>query len=670
MSQAVNRSDVVLVKSAAGNMQPGAAYQVTAFEVGGVVRSASSGNTVSVDLGHGFAANDKFIVNTDETIYTVGTVADDSFTLAAAGTVSVSKGDVLSNLGSDTGSGTPSYDGSGVTIYSDADAGDSIANSTVACDANGNFEYYHKGGTGIWELVRDASGTPVAINKDVDTQSDEPQIHYGKRYIHKYATGGQGTAADPWTGWETAVVEYAQNHFIAGYYGTGTGIGSNVASEGLQLTAGSTEFGETSVTGDGHESTFIIGTADVQVFRIRATAGGPPNVGQCFVSGITVRTNVTNTQANGMVSFEGFDGRWSIRNFGVHTRNAADSADLAVTLGCRFHNCQTGVVDNIQVRGESSATTSFTTGILIDADDSSQRGNIVFMGGAVELPITTAVKIQHSGTSVMNNCAFFGFKALQSTTNQAGSVAFDLQEDADQTWFYNCHIESFEQGIKIAGADGCGVCGGLIAGANDAGSPDTDGAGIETTDTVEGLTVVGVRFDDCYNALEIGAHATIEVTYIGSLVSNIGNAEVVNNSTSSNSMTQIIGGAITAGDLTLSDATTPTLTLTDTTTPVTLLANAGDSAAAFGTTTSHPVNFTTNGNTRIALSNNDIQCKIPVQLEEQSGTPASPTQGTEANCYLKDDKFIIQFDDAGTTRYKYLDLTGTGVTWVHTTTAP
>ena len=58
-------------------------------------------------------------------------------------------------------------------------------------------------------------------------------------------------------------------------------------------------------------------------------------------------------------------------------------------------------------------------------------------------------------------------------------------------------------------------------------------------------------------------------------------------------------------------------------------------------------------------------------FEERSSNPSStPASGTEAQVYVKSNKFIIQFNDGGTVRYKYLDLTGTGVTWVHTTSAP
>ena len=51
-------------------------------------------------------------------------------------------------------------------------------------------------------------------------------------------------------------------------------------------------------------------------------------------------------------------------------------------------------------------------------------------------------------------------------------------------------------------------------------------------------------------------------------------------------------------------------------------------------------------------------------------TPSVPTQDEEAKVYVKDNKLIVVWNDGGTTRYKYLDLTGTGVTWTHTTSAP
>jgi hypothetical protein len=57
-------------------------------------------------------------------------------------------------------------------------------------------------------------------------------------------------------------------------------------------------------------------------------------------------------------------------------------------------------------------------------------------------------------------------------------------------------------------------------------------------------------------------------------------------------------------------------------------------------------------------------------LPEASTTPESPAAGSQARVYMKGDKLIVQYDDSGTVRYKYLALTGSGTSWTHTTTPP
>jgi hypothetical protein len=73
------------------------------------------------------------------------------------------------------------------------------------------------------------------------------------------------------------------------------------------------------------------------------------------------------------------------------------------------------------------------------------------------------------------------------------------------------------------------------------------------------------------------------------------------------------------------------------------------------------------GNTTDLVSQNRVG---RIQFPELSTTPTNPSIGAEGNVYVKADKLVIQFNDSGTIRYKYLDLTGTGVTWTHTTTPP
>jgi hypothetical protein len=54
----------------------------------------------------------------------------------------------------------------------------------------------------------------------------------------------------------------------------------------------------------------------------------------------------------------------------------------------------------------------------------------------------------------------------------------------------------------------------------------------------------------------------------------------------------------------------------------------------------------------------------------ETATPTNPTQDAQVVMYCKANKIVFAWNDAGTMRYKYLDMTGTGVTWVHSTTAP
>jgi len=170
MSNLARRENTIIkAGSGDGNPEWGASYQVIAYEVGAqVTTAASDSNTVAVRSGHGFAAGDKFIVGTDESTYrTILTAAAQLLTLAGGTVVTVAKGDLLTNLGVDLGSPTPNYDKSGVTIYSDMAGEDSaISGSKVTCNSVGVYGYWHST-PGVWELVLDSAGDPVAVIPDV-----------------------------------------------------------------------------------------------------------------------------------------------------------------------------------------------------------------------------------------------------------------------------------------------------------------------------------------------------------------------------------------------------------------------------------------------------------------------------------------------------------------------
>lgn len=96
-----------------------------------------------------------------------------------------------------------------------------------------------------------------------------------------------------------------------------------------------------------------------------------------------------------------------------------------------------------------------------------------------------------------------------------------------------------------------------------------------------------------------------------------------------------------------------------------ILGGTGGYALAIGNQVASPIEFVTNNVFRFGIRSDG-----GILLPELSGTPGIPSAGIAMQIYMKADKFVIQFNDGGTVRYKYLDLTGTGVTWVHTTSAP
>lgn len=153
--------------SSANDPDFGSEYYVTAYEVGAQVTSASSGDTVTVRSGHGFEADDWFIVASEFPAFTkfrrVDSVDATHLYLDTGVNVSVVKGDILVNLGQDTGGvAGPFYDGSGATIYTDMAFAETAPLSTVVTDANGRYRYWHQG-IDIWELVQTPNGLPFTV---------------------------------------------------------------------------------------------------------------------------------------------------------------------------------------------------------------------------------------------------------------------------------------------------------------------------------------------------------------------------------------------------------------------------------------------------------------------------------------------------------------------------
>ncbi len=97
-----------------------------------------------------------------------------------------------------------------------------------------------------------------------------------------------------------------------------------------------------------------------------------------------------------------------------------------------------------------------------------------------------------------------------------------------------------------------------------------------------------------------------------------------------------------------------------------LLGNGAGGLSITTTSASAEIRFYTSGFNQRAVFTSDGAFK---QIEI-SATPASPASGTEINHYVKGDKYVLQFNNGGTVRYYYLDLTAASGSWTHTTSAP
>lgn len=66
-----------------------------------------------------------------------------------------------------------------------------------------------------------------------------------------------------------------------------------------------------------------------------------------------------------------------------------------------------------------------------------------------------------------------------------------------------------------------------------------------------------------------------------------------------------------------------------------------------------------------------VSTSTSLLMNTNANNPAETIYANAAGqIYFRNDKLVIKYNDGGTIRYKYLDLTGTGVTWTHTTVAP
>ena len=154
------RRGVVQATNSDGLTIPKASYNVIAYAQGAMVNGNQTTATPTVHAGHGFTTSvDSIVVRAGAMLAgsftTCETLSSTSVTLG--GSLILLDGDLIYNLGADTGTSTPLFDGSTYNIYDNPNADSpALDNSTVTTNADGEYAYFY-GGSDLWELVLTAA---------------------------------------------------------------------------------------------------------------------------------------------------------------------------------------------------------------------------------------------------------------------------------------------------------------------------------------------------------------------------------------------------------------------------------------------------------------------------------------------------------------------------------
>ena len=248
----------------------GSGYSVQVLEVGAQVTSGSSGTSIAVRAGHGFAAGDKVMRGTDVTTFSATNVVDsvDATHVVMHTAYSVAAGDLLVNLAVDgSTSATPSYDGAGLTVYTTMDYSATANQNTVTTDSNGRYRYYHKG-LNTWELVRSSSG-PIALYTDAGISE---------------TTGPDSSTDNAIVRWDGATGETLQNSVVT--------ISDTGATTGI-----------TTLNASGTSTLAAVNASGLVAAAAAATVGTSLTVGTTL--GVTGTSTLAAVNASGTVAAAG-----------------------------------------------------------------------------------------------------------------------------------------------------------------------------------------------------------------------------------------------------------------------------------------------------------------------------------------------------------------------------
>lgn len=187
------RRDDIVFRTLNSYYAPGASYTVHVLPPGGEVASGVTGFTQTLRAGHGFHVGQKMMVGLNVAkVRTIDAVT--ATTIHVTQNVSTASGDILWNLGAETGTSSAlNWDDATIPVYSDMGAATRLSPSMVTSDSGGRYGYWT---TGIeaWEVIRTSGGSIATGLRQVVKANQTPTALAAR----DFATSGIGTQADPW----------------------------------------------------------------------------------------------------------------------------------------------------------------------------------------------------------------------------------------------------------------------------------------------------------------------------------------------------------------------------------------------------------------------------------------------------------------------------------------
>jgi hypothetical protein len=133
--------------------------------------------------------NDKVLFGTDVTTYRE--VSQSSVSgIVVSSAITAADGTRIVDLGADTGTTSPNYDASPITVYSDPELVDTATDATLTTSSLGEYEYWVDEQI-VTELVRNSAGTISEVIQDV-REPYHPYIYN----VEDYGAKGDGTTDD------------------------------------------------------------------------------------------------------------------------------------------------------------------------------------------------------------------------------------------------------------------------------------------------------------------------------------------------------------------------------------------------------------------------------------------------------------------------------------------